>query len=67
MLPVKILHDNKEKQIALNLKHITSFSEIIHNQKKMTEIRMSNGDIWIVIDPPYDHWIPDMFSNESGY
>lgn len=71
MLYVTILKNNKEQNITLNQKQICSFHdiEIIQNKQtiKATEVRMSNGDIWIVIQPPFEDWHIDAFITSSEY
>jgi len=83
MLYLTILKDNKEQTITINQKQICSFHsiEIIHRNPikeisspqhsiqtiKATEVRMSNGDVWCVILPPFEDWHIDAFTTNSDY
>jgi hypothetical protein len=71
MIYSTVLIDGKQKQVSINQKHICSFQEIeieLNNKiTKATELRMSNGDVWIVITPDYTSWIPDAFISGNEY
>jgi hypothetical protein len=65
MIPVTIIKNNQIKDIGINENQVCSFEEIeiLHptlNIIKATEVRMSNGDQWIVINPPYEEWQIDL-------
>ena len=67
MFPVTIIRDGQEEVIVLNQKHVCSFKSLTIDKKEITEIRMSNGDIWHVVDPPYKNWFPDSFTTSEEY
>ena len=68
MLYVKISDiNNQEKYITINQKQICSFAQITKNDTVLTEVRMSNGDIWHVIEPEYNQWFPDSFITDVNY
>jgi len=68
MLSVTVIdNDGKKKEITINQKHLCSFHLKIIDQKEVTEVRMSNGDIWHVIEPPYSHWFPDTHTTSQEY
>lgn len=69
MIYCTVLEDGKQKQVTINQKQICSFQEIEIglNSKKAIELRMSNGDVWIVLSPDYTSWIPDAFISGNEY
>lgn len=71
MINCTVLKDGKQKQVSINQKHVCSFEEIeiiINNSAtKATELRMSNGDVWIVILPDCISWLPDRFTTDTNY
>jgi len=67
MLSVTIVEDGKEIEIGVNQKHICSFRPIGPPEKLRTEIRMSNGDIFEIIKPPYNQWQVDVYITDTNY
>ena len=67
MIPIKVLQNNEIKNVALNQRHVCSFSPVQINDKTYTEVRMSNGDIWVVIEPPHNQWLIDQWVTDENY
>lgn len=67
MLCVAVLINNEEKIITINQKHICSFFKKTIGNKKVTEVRMSNGDIWDIVDPIFDSWFVDSHITSTDY
>jgi hypothetical protein len=67
MILATVLHNSEKKQITINQKHVCSFEEIYDSGIRYTEVRMSNGDVWRVIDPPFGDWLPDSFVTDKEY
>ena len=68
LIIVKILENNEKKEIIINQKQISTFEP--------TEIpvigicalmKMSNGDEFVVIDPPFDQWKNDAYIADPNY
>jgi len=55
------------RTIGVNQKHICSFSKKILEDQNYTELRMSNGDVWIVVDPSWQAWFPDICTTSTEY
>ena len=67
MIYAQVIKNKKTKMVTINQKHICSFEFITLDEKKITELRMSNGDIWHVIDPPCEDWVADSFVTDVEY
>lgn len=68
VIKVTVLDNSIEKIITINQKHICSFEEEKEVENRfVTEVRMSNGDVWYVIDPGLEQWIPDAFITDTEY
>ena len=67
MIRITVLANSTEKQITVNQKHICSFEDAQIGDKIVTEIRMSNGDVWHVTDPPFDFWLRDSWITDTDY
>ena len=66
---VLIVNSNEIKTIAINQRQICSVEKIDapEPQNSRTLVRMSNGDKWEVIDPPYNAWMLDFDAKDSDY
>ena len=69
MLPVKIFENNSQKEIVINQKHISSFEpiDLPDFPHQCTKIRMSNGDEFHVVHPPFDQWQIDAYITDQNY
>ncbi len=67
MLCATVLINNEKKEIIINQKQVCSFSKKTIDGQKITELRMSNGDIWNVLDPIFDSWYVDGHITSTDY
>lgn len=62
MVVVKLTDD---RSVVINQRHITSFcAKKTEDNRKFTEIKMSNGDTFQVTEPSYEAWEEDAFTDK---
>jgi len=68
MLLIKILEDNQINEITINQKNISYFRSVdtlSHGQ--CTFIKMTCGDEFVVIEPPFEQWQVDSYITPTDY
>jgi len=61
-----IVNEHETDTVILNQRHICSFKKVELHGKECTEVKMSNGDKWIVIEPDFQSWSIDAFIDKEN-